>query len=90
MPVRPDVRAACEILGFDPLYVANEGRLVAFVRDQDVDVALAALRRHPDGAGAARIGSVVKTPVPPVTSVSAIGAKRILDRLTGEQLPRIC
>ncbi len=91
IPVRDDVRAACEILGFDPLYVANEGRLVAFVGAQDAGRALEILQAHPLGRGAAQIGSVNAAGRPGlVTLRSRIGASRIVDMMSGEQLPRIC
>ncbi len=91
IPVRDDVRAACEILGFDPLYVANEGRLVAFVAPQDAERALEILQAHPLGRGAAQIGSVNAEGRPGlVTLKSRIGASRIVDMMSGEQLPRIC
>ncbi|MCP5524564.1 MAG: hydrogenase expression/formation protein HypE [Verrucomicrobiales bacterium] len=90
VPVDDAVRGACEILGFDPLYVANEGRLVAFVAPADADRAVAILRKHDAGVAACRIGEV-KTEMPGrVTLRSQIGAARILDLLSGEQLPRIC
>jgi len=90
IPVREDVRAACELLGFDPLYVANEGRFVAFVAAGDRDRALATLAAHPVSAGAAAIGEVVPGRPRLVTMRSPIGATRIVDMLSGEQLPRIC
>jgi hydrogenase expression/formation protein HypE len=90
IPVTELVRGACEILGFDPLYVANEGRLVAFVAPGDADAALAALRSRPEGAGAARIGRVEAGPPGLVTLQSVLGVARVLDLLSGEQLPRIC
>jgi len=90
IPVRQDVRGACEILGFDPLYVANEGRFVAFVPLHDADRALALMRAHGLGAGASCIGAVTETPAGQVTMRSSIGATRIVDMLSGEQLPRIC
>jgi hydrogenase expression/formation protein HypE len=90
IPVREDVRGACEILGFDPLYVANEGRFVAFVAAADADRALDVLRRHPVSAGACRIGAVDAEPTALVTLRSRIGATRVVDMLSGEQLPRIC
>ncbi|MFN7950735.1 MAG: hydrogenase expression/formation protein HypE [bacterium] len=88
--VREDVRAACEILGLDPLYVANEGRFVAIVAPADAERALAILRAHPVSVGAARIGSVEADPAALVTLTSAIGSNRVVDMLSGEQLPRIC
>ncbi len=90
IPVREDVQGACEILGFDPLYVANEGRFLAFVPARDAERALALLRSHELGAGACLIGSVGGEPAGMVTMRSSIGAERIVDMLSGEQLPRIC
>ncbi len=90
IPVREDVRGACEILGFDPLYVANEGRFVAFVPSRDAEAALALMRSHPLGAAASRIGVVTGGQAGLVTMCSSIGAERIVDMLSGEQLPRIC
>jgi len=90
IPVREDVRGACEILGFDPLYVANEGRFAAFVAAKDAERALAILRAHPLGKEAAIIGAVTADPAGLVTMKSRIGTTRIVDMLSGEQLPRIC
>jgi hydrogenase expression/formation protein HypE len=90
IPVREDVNAACEMLGLDPLHVANEGRFVAFVAAADADHALKILRGHEVCAQAALIGRVVEKSAPLVTLRSAIGAARILDMPSGEQLPRIC
>jgi len=90
VPVRGEVQGACEILGLDPLYVANEGRFVVFVAPNDADRALQILRSHPLGAEAVRIGSVTLGSPGLVTVTSRIGARRILDLLSGEQLPRIC
>lgn len=90
VPVSEGVRGACEILGFDPLYVANEGRFVAFVAPEDAERAVAALRAHPVSSGAAVIGEVAQGSGGLVTLQSSIGANRILDLLSGEQLPRIC
>jgi len=90
VPVREDVRGACEILGLDPLYVANEGRFIAFVDSCDTDRALALLRRHPVSADAVLIGQVTDAADGLVTMRSVIGANRIIDMLSGEQLPRIC
>jgi len=89
IPVQEDVRGACEILGLDPLYVANEGRFVAFVPGDQTEAALRILQRHPVSHNACRIG-IVGPPAAPVTIRSRIGATRILDLLSGEQLPRIC
>ena len=88
--VREDVRGACEILGFDPLYVANEGRMAAFVAPEDADRAVAVLRRFDVARGAGVIGAVTARPRGLVTLRSVIGTSRIVDMLTGEQLPRIC
>jgi hydrogenase expression/formation protein HypE len=90
VPVREAVRGACEILGLDPLYVANEGRLVAFVAEHDANRALALLRGFSVCQDAARIGSVVEAHAGTVTLESRIGGHRVLDMLSGEQLPRIC
>lgn len=90
IPVREDVRGACEILGFDPLYVANEGRFVAFVAAANAERALACLARTPGSAEVKRIGVVRESPAGVVTMRSRIGAMRIVDMLSGEQLPRIC
>ncbi|MBM3890943.1 MAG: hydrogenase expression/formation protein HypE, partial [Verrucomicrobia bacterium] len=81
---------ACEILGFDPLYVANEGRFVAFVAPADAERALTVLHAHPLGKDAALIGHVTNESPGMVTMKSRIGAMRIVDMLSGEQLPRIC
>ena len=90
IPVREDVHAACEMLGLDPLHVACEGRLVAFVAAKDSGRALNIMRGHRIGAGSAAIGRVAGSAAPLVTLKSAIGANRILDMPGGEQLPRIC
>jgi len=90
IPVREDVRSACEILGLDPLYVANEGRFVAYVPELEAGRALSILRQHEVSAGADVIGCVGAKPPGLVTLTSTIGARRILDLLSGEQLPRIC
>jgi hydrogenase expression/formation protein HypE len=90
IPVRGDVRAACEILGFDPLYVACEGRFAAFVPPQDADRALAIMRVHPVSANAVLAGTVAEAPKGVVTLKTTVGTSRIVDMLSGEQLPRIC
>jgi hydrogenase expression/formation protein HypE len=90
IPVRDAVRGACELLGLDPLYVANEGRCVAFVPESYAEAALAALRRHRVGQHAVRIGTVTEDTSPFVVLHTVLGTSRILDLLSGEQLPRIC
>jgi len=90
VPVREDVRAACEMLGFDPLQVACEGRFAIFLPEREAERALAILRTHTVGAEACRIGKVSDQRAPKVLLKSTIGAQRILDMSSGEQLPRIC
>ncbi len=90
IPVIESVSGACEILGFDPLYLANEGRFCAFVPANQSDPALAILRAQPVSAGATRIGSVLEASPGNVVLHSRIGTHRVLDMLSGEQLPRIC
>jgi hydrogenase expression/formation protein HypE len=90
VPVREDVHAACEMLGLDPLHVACEGRFVAFVAPKNAERALQIMGGHALGAGSAAIGRVAESSAPLVTLKSAIGASRILDMPSGEQLPRIC
>ncbi|WP_308206845.1 hydrogenase expression/formation protein HypE [Actinoallomurus rhizosphaericola] len=90
VPVRPEVAGAGELLGIDPLYVACEGRMVAIVDGADADAALAALRGHPLGAGAALIGRVAADPQGLVLLNTAFGGTRIVDLLVGDPLPRIC
>lgn len=87
--VREDVQGACEILGFDPMYLANEGRFVLFVPEADVEKALTIMNAHPEGSGATRIGEVTEESFSVILK-SRIGANRIVDMFTGEQLPRIC
>ena len=84
------VKGFCEILGLDPLYLANEGRLVAIVPPADADRALAAMRAHPLGAGACRIGHVTERRPRQVVMRTVLGGQRIVDMLVGDQLPRIC
>jgi len=90
IPVRPEVRGAAELLGIDPMYVACEGRLVAVVRQDQADQALAALRAHPLGERAAVIGRVTADPPGIVQLKTAFGGTRIVDLLVGDPLPRIC
>jgi len=90
IPVPEAVRGACEILGLDPLYVANEGRFAAWVPERDAARALAILREHPVSARAAIAGRVVEAPAGTVLLDSRIGGTRVVDMLSGEQLPRIC
>jgi hydrogenase expression/formation protein HypE len=90
LPVRPPVAAACELLGIDPLYVANEGKLLAVVPAPQAGAALDALRSHPLGAEAAVIGEIVAEPSGVVVLVTPLGGTRIVDMLVGDPLPRIC
>jgi hydrogenase expression/formation protein HypE len=93
LPVRDAVRGACEILGLDALYLANEGKLAALVAAEDCDAVLAAMRAHPLGRDAAVVGEVAaigRTHAAPVTLVSTFGGERVVDLLQGDQLPRIC
>lgn len=90
LPITPAVNAACEFLGLDPLYVANEGKLVAICAAQDAEKLLAAMRAHPLGEAAAIIGTVHVDDHHFVQMTTGFGGKRIVDWLSGEQLPRIC
>jgi hydrogenase expression/formation protein HypE len=90
LPLKPEVRGACEILGLDVLYMANEGKLVAIVPRDDADRVLAAMRAHPAGIEAAIVGEVVDAPVGHVILDTLFGGERVVDMLAGEQLPRIC
>lgn len=90
LPVRPEVQAACAMLGLDPLYVANEGKLVAVVAPQHADQLLEAMRGHPLGRGAAVIGEITEEHPGMVVMRSVIGGDRVVTMLAGEQLPRIC
>jgi hydrogenase expression/formation protein HypE len=90
IPVRPDVAAVCEILGIDPLYTANEGKLLAVVAGERADDALAALRAHPLGRDAAIVGRVSSEPEGLVVLDTAFGGSRIVGMLVGDPLPRIC
>ena len=90
IPLRDEVRGACELLGLDPLYVANEGKLVAVVPPEFADCVLAAMRAHPLGKNAATVGTVVAAHPGLVTLRSLVGGERMVSMLAGEQLPRIC
>ncbi len=91
IPVKREVRAACEMLGFDPLYVANEGKVILIIPAAQAEPALAALKNHPLGSQAALIGRVTAASASPRVSMrTIIGGTRIVDMLSGEMLPRIC
>ena len=90
VPVLPAVQAACEMLGFDPLYVANEGKVIVIVPENEAEAALAAMHSHPYGKNAAQIGRVQADPPKRVLMRTLIGGTRVLDVLAGEMLPRIC
>lgn len=90
IPISEEVKAACEILGFDPLYVANEGKLIAFVEKDDAEKILAVMKNHPHGKDASIIGKVVSEHPKRVIMNTSIGSMRIVDMISGEQLPRIC
>ena len=90
IPVRPDVAAACELLGLDPLYVANEGKLIAICPAAQAETLLAVMRAHPKGVASAIIGEVVEDALHFVQMETDFGGSRIVDWLAGEQLPRIC
>lgn len=90
LPLRPEIRGFCEILGFDPLYLANEGTLVLFVPQAQAQAALAAMRQVPQGRDATIIGTVSDGPAGRVEMKTLFGGSRIVDMLVGEQLPRIC
>jgi len=88
--LREEVKAFCEILGLDPLYLANEGKIVAIVPAEEADAALSAMRTHQLGTGSAIIGRVTAGEPGRVTMRTVFGGRRIVDMLVGEQLPRIC
>ena len=90
VPVIGQVRGACEVLGLDPHYVANEGRFIAFVPPDQADAALRIMGAHRGGGHASRIGEVGRSGSDIVTARSPLGTRRVIDRLSGEQLPRIC
>jgi hydrogenase expression/formation protein HypE len=90
LPIHEQVRGACELLGLDPLYVANEGKLIAIVAPEAADATLQAMRRHPLGAEAQIVGTVRKENPGLVTMRTPLGTSRVVDMLAGDQLPRIC
>ena len=90
LPLRAEVKGVCEVLGLDPLYLANEGTMVLFVPPEQVDQTLAAMREHPAGTQATAIGTVGEGPSGRVTMRTLFGGARLVDMLVGEQLPRIC
>ena len=90
LPIREDVAGACEVLGLDPLYVANEGKVLVIVPPEGADAVLAAMQSHPLGSGARRIGEIVSSDPGRVFLQTRIGGHRLVDMLRGEQLPRIC
>ncbi|WP_082946271.1 hydrogenase expression/formation protein HypE [Mycobacterium sp. E1747] len=90
LPLAPTVNGACELLGIDPLYVANEGKFIAVVAPEQAAAGLAALRSHPLGAGAAEVGEIVTEPAESVVLRTGFGGTRIVDMLVGDPLPRIC
>jgi hydrogenase expression/formation protein HypE len=90
LPIAEGVRAACELIGYDPLYVANEGKMLLFIENRKAEDALAILRAHPLGRRAACIGRVTSSHATQVVLNTAAGGRRIIDMLAGEQLPRIC
>jgi len=90
LPIPPQVKGACGLLGLDPLYVANEGILIAILDSQNADALVAAMKNHPFGRSAVIIGDVIEAPSGMVLLETSIGGSRIIDMLPGEQLPRIC
>ena len=90
IPIQEEVKGVCEILGLDPLYLANEGKLVVVAPRSQADLVLSAMKSHPMGREASIIGEVIPSPPGVVTLQTAFGAERIVDLLVGEQLPRIC
>ena len=90
IPIREEVKAACELLGFDPLYVANEGKMLVFVSPEDANLVLRTMQEHPSGKDAQIIGEVTEKQSSNVILKTTIGSMRIVDMLSGEQLPRIC
>ena len=90
LPIRDEVRGMCEILGLDPLYLANEGKVIAVVPAAQADAVLAAMREHPEGRDSVIVAEVLETPEKHVMMKTRFGGDRLVDMLVGEQLPRIC
>ena len=90
IPVSPAVRGACEVLGLDPLYIANEGKILVILPEKEAEIVLGKMRQHPLGSKACVIGELVAEHPSIVRMTTSIGSSRIIDMLTGEQLPRIC
>ena len=90
LPVRTEVKAACDLLGFDPLYMANEGKCLLLVEPEDSEMVLRILQKHAQGRDACRIGSVTKGMEGKVSIRTLVGGIRLLTQLEGDQLPRIC
>ena len=90
IPIREEVKGVCEILGLEPFYLANEGKLVIAVEKENASKVLSAMKSHPAGKNAAIIGEVIDSPQGIVSLKTSFGAERIIDMLVGEQLPRIC
>ena len=90
LPIQPQVLGACDMLGIDPLYVANEGKFVAIVGPDEADAAIAALRAHPQGTNATVVGEIAPEPHGIVALRTSFGGSRIVDMLVGDSLPRIC
>ena len=90
IPVKEEIKAACEILGLDPVYVANEGKVVVIASKTDAQDILGIMRAHPLGKGSQIIGEVVEDPKGKVLMKTRIGGSRIIDMMVGDQLPRIC
>lgn len=90
LPIRPQVAAACELLGIDPLYVANEGNFIAVVAPEESEMALAAMKSHTQGGDATCIGEIRAEPPGIVVLRTALGGTRIVDMLVGDPVPRIC
>lgn len=90
IPISEEVMGACEILGLDPLYIANEGKILIFASENDAEKILSVMKNHPLGKGSTIIGNVIEKGQPLVTMKTLIGSTRIVDMISGEQLPRIC